>query len=145
MSGFGISGNGKIPLYLTLLGLLLTVGVLLAVQPYSVPSRWNRYAAPSQRYLHAALQQDSVALARQSLSTAPVTWALHAARAHPTALAVWSRYARPWWAVEHGDTATVYLDTSTEVCSDQPIVLRFVGRGSQARVLRATSACFEGP
>jgi hypothetical protein len=145
MSGLRMSGNGKIPLYLTLLAVLLIVGVVLAVQPYSVPSPWYRYEAPSRRYLRAALRQDSVALARQSVSTVPVAWALHAARAHPAELRVWSRYARPWWGVERGDTATVYLDTHTGVCRDHPIVLHFVGGGSRARVLQATSACFEGP
>lgn len=137
--------NGKTPLYLTILIAVLAMAFLFAVQPYSAPSRWNRYAEPARDYLRAAVRQDSLALARQSLSSAPVSWALHAAKAHPQALAVWSRYALPSWGLEHGDTAIVYLDASTDVCNDQPIVLQFVGGGKRARVLRASSDCFEVP
>jgi hypothetical protein len=135
--------NGKTPLILTVAVFLLAAGWLLAVQPYSAPSPWLRYGAASERYLAAALRQDSMELVRQSVTTAPVAWALHAARVNPRALAVWSRYARPSWGLERGDTAIVYLDTSTDVCSRQPIVLRFVGGRKHTRVLQASSACFE--
>jgi hypothetical protein len=135
----------KTPLYLTILLAGLAVAALLTVQPYSAPSRWNRYAGAAERYLEAALRQDSVALAKQSLSTAPVSWGLHAGRAHPRALAVWSRYAHPSLGFQHGDTAIVYLETATEVCSQEPIVLHFVGTGKRTRVLQASSACFELP
>jgi hypothetical protein len=137
--------NGKTPLYLTILAVLLAGGVVFAVQPYSAPSRWYRYTGPSRSYLRAALRQDSISLARQSLSSAPVTWGLHAARAHPQAMIVWTRYARPAWGLEQGDTAIVFLDTSTEVCDRDPIVLRFVTTEAGPRVLEASSACFEGP
>jgi hypothetical protein len=96
-------------------------------------------------YLSAAVREDSLALARQSSSAAPVAWALHAARTHPQALAVWARYARPDWGLERGDTAIVVLETYTEVCSHDPIVLWLVGRDRQWRVVQASSACFEGP
>jgi hypothetical protein len=137
--------NGRMPLYLTILTVILAAAWLRLAQPYSAPSRWSRFAGASERYLQAALRQDSVELVRQSITAGPVTWALHAARSHPRALAVWTRYARPSWGLERADTAVVYLETSTEVCSEDPIVLRFVGGGKQARVAHASSACFEGP
>jgi hypothetical protein len=137
--------NGKTPLYLTILALVLALALVLTLQPYSAPSRWYRYAGPTRSYLRAALRQDSLALARLSLTAAPVSWALHAARTHPRAMDVWSRYARPSWGLEQGDTAIVYLDTDTDVCSEDPIVLHFIGGGKEIRVFRATSACFEAP
>lgn len=137
--------NGKTSVYLIILAAGLGVAALLTLQPYSAPSRWHRYAEPTRSYLRAALRKDSLALTRQSVTAAPVNWALHAARTNPGAMAVWSRYARPSWGLERGDTAIVYLETGTEVCSGDPIVLHFVRGGTQPRVLRASSACFEGP
>ncbi len=43
-----------------------------------------------------------------------------------------------------GDTAEVFVYPQTEDCGDAPIVLRFLGSGRDARVLRASSACL-GP
>jgi hypothetical protein len=137
--------NGKTPLYLTALAVSAAAGFLLAWQPYSVPSRWAAYTTPMRSYLRAAVRQDSLALARQSTSPEPVLWALHAARSHPQALAVWARYARPGWGLVRGDTAIVVLESSTEVCNHDPIVLRLVGGDRHWRVVRASSACFEAP
>lgn len=81
--------NGRPPLVL-MLGLVAAIGVeLFVVQPYSVPSPWQPYVAPARRYLQAALVSDSAALERQSVSTVPVAWALHAARMAPETMAVW--------------------------------------------------------
>lgn len=137
--------NGKTPAYLAVLAVVFAVGVLLLWQPYSVTPRWKRYAAPMESYLRAAVRQDSVALARQTLSDSAVTWALHAARAHPQALAVWARDARPSWGLERGDTAIIGLETFTEVCDANPIVLRFVVHEKRPMVAQASSACFEAP
>jgi hypothetical protein len=135
--------NGRTPLYLTLLGVALLVAGLVIFQPYSVVSPWSVYTKPAQRFLQAAVRRDSLALTRQSASTAPVVWALTAARTHPDSLAVWARNARASSGGRWGDTADVLLSTSTEVCDEHPIWIRFVGSGDNARVLRASSACFE--
>jgi hypothetical protein len=137
--------NGKTPLYLTALFVVAAGGVLLAWQPYSVPSRWARYSTPVRSYLRAAVRHDSLALTQQSLSAAPVRWGLHASRSHPQELAVWARFAVPDAGVERGDTAIIVLETSTEVCGHNPIVLRLEGRNGLWRVAQASSSCFEGP
>jgi hypothetical protein len=135
--------NGKTPLYLTLLGAVLLGAGLAILQPYSVVSPWSAYTKPAQRFLQAAVRRDSLALTRQSASAAPVVWALAAARTHPDSLAVWARNARASTGGRWGDTVDVLLSTSTEVCDEHPIWIRFVGSGDNARVLRASSACFE--
>jgi hypothetical protein len=136
--------NGKTPLYLTLGFAVLAGGLVLAWQPYSVPSRWARYEAPTRSYLRAALRRDSIALVRQTSSAEAVAWALRASRNHPEALAVWNRHAHPSWGLESGDTATVGLDSDTDVCRYHPIVLRFV-TGKVPRLIHASSACFDVP
>jgi hypothetical protein len=135
--------NGKMPFYLTLLAGTLLVLALAILQPYSVSSPWRVYTKPAQRYLQAAVRLDSIALTRQSGSAAPVVWALHAARTHPESLAVWASDAEAWSGGRRGDTVDVVLQTPTEVCSRHPIWLSFVGVGDNARVLHASSACFE--
>jgi hypothetical protein len=134
--------NGKMPLYLTLVATALFIAALRILEPYSVASPWHAYTEPAKRYLQAAVRQDSIALARQSGSTAPVLWALAAARAQPESLAAWARDAEAWTGGRRGDTADVLLAIPSEVCSKHPIWLRFVGSGKKARVLQATSACF---
>lgn len=134
--------NGRMPLYLTLLAAALFIAALRIFQPYSVSSPWRVYTEPAKRYLQAAVRQDSVALARQSGATAPVLWALAAARAQPESLAAWARDAEAWTGGRRGDTADVLLAIPTEVCSKHPIWLRFVGTGESTRVLHASSACF---
>jgi hypothetical protein len=139
--------NGKTPRYLTLVFAALLAAAMLLIQPYSLRSRsvsaWQAYTQPAQLYLRAALRKDSLALVRQSGSAAPVAWALAAARRHPDSLSVWARGAKAWTGSRHGDTAEVLLYTSTEVCTNHPIWLRFVGSGDQAKVVEAGSRCFE--
>lgn len=135
--------NGRMPLYLTLLAGALFALALAILQPYSVSSHWRAYTKPAQRYLRAALKQDSLALVRQSSSQAPVAWALNAARMHPESLAVWARLAEAWTGGRRGDTIDVLLHTNSEVCSQHPIWLSFVGTGDEVRVLQTSSTCFE--
>jgi hypothetical protein len=135
--------NGKAPLYLTLVAGILLVAAITFLQPYSVTSRWSVYTRPAQRFLQAALREDSAALVRQSASVSAVTWALHAARRHPDSLAVWAREAEAWSGARWGDTAEVVLQTESDVCSKRPIWIRFAGSGEDAVVLQASSACFE--
>ena len=135
--------NGKMPLYLTLAATVLLVGALAFLQPYSVAPRWSVYTRPAQRFLQAALRQDSVALTDLSASADPVLWGLHAARRHHRALAVWARDAEAWTGGQWGDTAEVVFQTRSDVCADGPIWIRFAGSGDEAIVLRASSTCFE--
>ncbi|HEX3232887.1 MAG TPA: hypothetical protein VHR41_01735 [Gemmatimonadales bacterium] len=136
--------NGRMPLYLTLLAAVLCAAALWVLQPYTVRSPWDAYTRPAQQFLRAAIRRDSLALTRQSGSVTPVVWALAAARTQPESLKVWARDAEAWTGKRRGDTADVLLSTATAVCSRHPIWLRFVGSGEQARVVRASSACF-GP
>ena len=136
--------NGKIPLYLTLLVMALLAAALFTFQPYSADWPGTGYTKPGQRYIRAAIRQDSLSLARQSVSLSPVAWALDAARAHPETLALWGRRVQAWTGERRGDTAEVFVFPLGDVCGEAPIVLRFVGSGSNARVVRASSACL-GP
>jgi hypothetical protein len=135
--------NGKAPLYLTVLGAVLLVAGIFLIQPYSADSTGTGYAKPARRYLHAAISQDSVGLSRLSASAAPVAWALQAARSHPETLAAWTGRPQAWTGVRRGDTTNVLVFPAGEPCSEVPIVLRFVGSGDDARVLNASSACFD--
>lgn len=136
--------NGKVPLYLTLLAMALLAAALLTFQPYSADWPGTGYTKPAQRYVRAAIRRDSVGLLRLSVSLSPVVWALDAARAHPDTLALWSRRVRAWTGERRGDTTEVFVYPFGDGCGEAPIVLRFVGSGSNAKVLRASSACL-GP
>jgi hypothetical protein len=136
--------NGKIPLYLTLLVMASLAAALLTFQPYSADWPGTGYTKPAQRYIRAAIRQDSVGLVGLSASLSPVAWALNAARAHPDTLALWGRRVQAWTGERWGDTAEVFVYPPGDACGEAPIVLRFVGSGSDARVLRASSACL-GP
>jgi hypothetical protein len=135
--------NGKIPLYLTVLVMALFAGVLLTFQPYSADWPGTAYTKPAQRYIRAAIRQDSVGLLRLSVSLSPVAWALDAARAHPDTLALWDRRVRAFTGERRGDTAEVFVYPLGDACGEAPIVLRFVGTGSSAKVLGASSACLD--
>jgi hypothetical protein len=132
--------NAKMPWLLTVLGLGLFAGFFMTVQPYSA---WHgqAYAEPAQRYVQAALRQDSVKLARLSAASTPVSWALQAARMHPESLALWIDHPEAWIGAHYGDTTEVFLYPSGEACSKAPILIRFVGSGRHAKVLSATSRC----
>jgi len=135
--------NGKTPLYLTVLAAVLLGGAILLFQPYSADFPGTAYAKPARRYLQAAIRQDSVSLSRLSASGAPVTWALGAARIHPDSLAAWAGRTSAWTGVRRGDTTDVLIFPDRDPCSNAPIVLRFVGAGEEARVAKASSACFD--
>lgn len=135
--------NGKMPLFLTILAAGLFVATVLILQPYSVNWPSGPYAKPAHRYIQAALQQDSVRLARLSTTNTPVVWALAAARMHRDSLALWKGPTEARTGVRWGDTTEVFLYPSGEVCSEAPILLRFVGSGNSARVLSASSPCLD--
>ena len=135
--------NGKTPAYLTLLAVTIFVALVLTLQPYSADWPGRDFARPAQHYVRAAIRRDSVGLARLSTSIAPVVWALGAARAHPDSLALWARNAHAWTGERRGDTTEVFFYSAGDGCAEAPIVFRFVGSGDAARVLRASSACFD--
>ncbi len=133
----------KAPFYLTFVFALLGLAALLILQPYSADWPGRAYKKPAQRYVVAALQRDSVTLARLSAGLAPVVWALNAARQRPWFLALWAQRTQAWTGERRGDTVDVYLYPSSKTCGETPIVFRFVGRGTGARVISAGSACID--
>lgn len=135
--------NGKTPLLLTLLAGGVFIATLLIVQPYSADWPGGAYAKPAKRYIQAALRQDSVRLARLSATDAPVVWALDAARMHRESLALWTGRIHARTGVQFGDTTEVFLYPSGDACSEAPILFRFVGSGSDARVVSASSPCLD--
>ena len=64
----------KAPFYLTFVFAVLAMAAVLILQPYSADWPGRAYKKPAQRYVLAALQRDSVALARLSAGLAPVVW-----------------------------------------------------------------------
>jgi hypothetical protein len=134
---------GKEPLFLTILSAGLFVAGVLILQPYSADWSGRAYIKPARQYIRAALGQDSLRLARLSASDMPVVWALDAARMHPDSLALWAGRTRALTGVRSGDTTEVFLYPRGEMCSEAPIVFRFVGSGSDARVVSASSSCFD--
>jgi hypothetical protein len=133
--------NGKQPLLLTILAAGVFIAAVVILQPYSADRPGRAYTKPAQRYIRAALRQDSVRLARLSVSTTPVVWALDAARTHPESLALWDGRTQALTGARSGDTTQVFLYPSGQACSNAPIVFRFVGSGTDARVLSASSSC----
>lgn len=142
-AGEGIVVNGKAPLYLTLVGAVLLGAAILLIQPYSADSPGTAYAKPARRYLQAVIRQDSVGLSHLSASGAPVAWALEAARIHPESLAAWAGPTQAWTGRRRGGTTDVLVFPAGEPCGQAPIVLRFVGAGDDARVLKAGSTCLD--
>lgn len=136
--------NGKMPLFLTAIALVLLGAALILVEPYSADWPGTAYAKPARHYIRAALRQDSSELTRLSVSGAPVTWALNAAHAHRDALVLWARRIQAYTGEVRGDTAEVFVYPPGDACGEEPIVFRFVGVGNNARVLAASSTCL-GP
>jgi hypothetical protein len=135
--------DGNKPLLLTILAAALFIAVLLTSQPYSADSSGGGYAKPARGYIRAALQQDSLRLARLSASASPVAWALRVARMHRESLVLWEGRAEARTGARSGDTTEVFLYPFSEACSEAPIQFRFVGSARQARVVSASSRCLD--
>ncbi len=133
--------NGKTPFFITLIAAGLMGAAVLVVQPYSADFPGTEYAKTARRYLRAAIRQDSVKLEGISASPAAVAWALNVARAHPDSLASWAGRTYTYVTARRADTADVLVYPATDPCSEVPIVLLFVGTGSHARVMHASSTC----
>jgi hypothetical protein len=131
--------NGRTPLYLSVALVAVFVGAMLALQPYS--ARWpgKAYATQVERYLRAAIIQDSLQLRRLSVSRAPATWMLEGGRTHR--LDPWEQGVDIWTGERRGDTAEVFVYPSGRTCEASPIVFRFIGSGSRAKVLDVQSSC----
>jgi hypothetical protein len=137
--------NGLVRASLLILATLAAMAGVLWLQPYSVVSPYRAYTEPARGFLHAALTQDSLELERLAASPQPVQWALRAANAEPTALAIWAQVLRPYSGRRRGDTTTVVFQTSTRVCYLRPIAMTFIRGAAGPRVLVASSSCFAEP
>ena len=135
--------NGKTPLYLTIVVLVLIGAAVLLVQPYTADFPGTDYAQSARRFLRAAQHRDSVALEEVSASPAAVEWALHVARAHPDSLAAWTGPTSTFVTARRADTAEVLVYPDADPCSKVPIVLTFIGSRSHAKVVHASSACLQ--
>jgi hypothetical protein len=135
--------DDKAPLYLSLVAAALLATALLTLQPYSAESVGKGFGKPAERYVRAALAQDSVALVRLSGNDSPVIWALAAARRAPASLAAWAHHTEAWTGERRGDTTQVFLYSRAALCDDAPIQFRFVGARSGAKVVGASSACLD--
>ena len=135
--------DDKAPLYLWLAAAALLATAVLTLQPYSAESVGRGFGKPAERYVRAALAQDSVALVRLSATDSPVIWALAAARRSPTALAAWAHHTEAWTGERRGDTTQVFLYGAAALCGDAPILFRFVHARSGAKVVGASSACLD--
>ncbi|MEP6687901.1 MAG: hypothetical protein ABJC36_06095 [Gemmatimonadales bacterium] len=131
----------RIPTYLSVVAAIVLAATVLILQPYTAEWPGHGFARPAERYVHAALAQDSVTLARLSVADSPVAWALAMARQHPEALAAWAHQSQAWTGQRHGDTTQVFVYSRAAVCGDAPIEFRFVDGRGQARVLAAGLAC----
>ena len=135
--------DDRAPLYLSLVAGALLATAVLTLQPYSAESVGRGFGRPAERYVRAALAQDSLALARLSAADSPVVWALAMARRHPGSLAAWAHQSRAFRGERHGDTTQVFLYSREAVCGDAPIQFRFVGAQGGARVLGASLTCLD--
>jgi hypothetical protein len=135
--------NGRTPAYLIVGAVVLLAVLVLSLQPYSAESSGRAFAKPARHYIRAAMRQDYADLMRLSASTAPVGWALRAARSHADSLALWARNAQALTGERQGDTTEVFLYPVGDGCSQSPIVFRFVGSGHAARVVGARSDCLD--
>ena len=135
--------DDKAPLYLWLIAAALMGTAVLTLQPYSAEPWGGGFGKPAERYVRAALAQDSVALVRLSATDSPVTWALAAARRSPAALAAWAHHTEAWTGERRGDTTQVFLYSRAALCGDAPIQFRFVHARSGAKVVGASSDCLD--
>jgi hypothetical protein len=133
--------NGKPTLAVAVFAIVLFVVALLIFQPYSADWPGTAYAKPAQRFIRTAMRQDSAGLVRLSASSSAVAWALDVGREHPDLLRHWGPRVATWIGERVGDTTEVFVYPTTDVCGDAPIVLGFVGSGTKARVVRASSTC----
>jgi hypothetical protein len=133
--------DGWKPIFLTVLALGSLLAALFIVQPYSADWPGRAYAKPARQFIRAALQEDSVRVARLSASSKPVIWALATARTHRDSLALWSTRIEAWTGARAGDTTEVVVYPAGEACHEAPIRFQFVGSGDDARVLSVASAC----
>jgi hypothetical protein len=137
-------GNGKMPVILTVAALAFFAGTMLWLQPYSADFPGQNFAPPAQRFLAAAIRQDSAALVHLAGATDPVSWALTVARHQPGRLRAWAHGAQAWVGSRSADTTEVFvLNSSAGTCPMTPIRMRFVGSGNRARVVEASSRCFD--
>jgi hypothetical protein len=135
--------DDKAPFYLWLVAAAVLATAVMTLQPYSAESVGKGFGKPAERYVRAALAQDSVALVRLSATDSPVNWVLAAARRSPASLAAGAHHTQAWTGERRGDTTQVFLYSATDVCGDAPLQFRFVHARSGAKVVGASSACLD--
>jgi hypothetical protein len=135
--------DDRAPFYLWLVAAALLVTAVMTLQPYSAESVGKGFGKPAERYVRAALAQDSLALARLSATDSPVNWVLAAARRSPASLAAWAHHTQAWTGERRGDTTQVFLYSAADICGDAPIQFRFVHARSGAKVVGASSTCLD--
>jgi hypothetical protein len=133
----------RAPVYLSLAAAALFATALVTLQPYSAESSGKGFGRPAERYVRAALAQDSLALVRLSATDSPVIWALAAARRSPASLTAWAHRTYALTGERRGDTTQVFLYGAAALCGDAPIEFRFVHARSGAKVVGASSACLD--
>ncbi len=77
--------NGKMPVIVSVAALAIFAGAMLWLQPYSADFPGQNFTRPAQRFLAAAIRQDSTAFVRLARATEPVSWTPTAARRQPGA------------------------------------------------------------
>lgn len=138
--------NGKMPAILTVAALAGLAGAVWWLQPYSAEFPGENFTRPVQRFIAAAVREDSTTLVQLSAASEPVSWALTVARRQPARLRAWEHGAQAWRGPRSADTTDVFvLNASSQICPAAPIRVRFVGAGNQARVVEASSACLDAP
>lgn len=135
--------DDKAPLHLSLLAAGLLAAAVLTLQPYSAEGPGNGFRRQAERYVRAALAQDSVALTRLSATDSTVVWGLAMARRHPASLAAWARHSQAFTGERHGDTTQVFVYSARALCGDAPIHFRFVHARTGDRVVGASLACLD--
>ena len=116
---------------------LTSYALIVALQPYSVRSPWQRWDEPGRRYFEAAARLDTAALRRLTASPNAVDWAIRAGRTSGAALAPWGTLAHASMGFHRNDTLDVWYGTLTDPCSYR---LSYVGE-QYPRVVGAHASC----
>jgi hypothetical protein len=133
--------DDRTPLYLSLVAATLMIVAVVTVQPYSADWPGRGFVRPAERYVRAALAQDSVALARLSVADSPVVWALAMGRRNAGFLTAWAHHTSAFTGERRGDTTQVFVYSGAAACGDAPIQFRFVDRPGGVRVVAAALTC----
>jgi hypothetical protein len=105
----------------------------------------ERGVRPVTTFATAVLQSPVLFGLYRVLASPEMLPALQAARTQPDSLALWKGRIEAWMGPQTGDTTEVFVYPGRDGCDHRPILLRFVGSGSEARVVSASSPCLDFP